>query len=485
MVDRIISSISRRYILNLDARRTRFQYCDGLPIEKGSTIIADCAADAGANSLLTCTFRDTIEAFGPTTGDFWVEASAAKATTEENIIATVNGVAVPILLPGGGGIGEVENTDSPLTTLEKYGSQVTDKTFVWTIAMPSSGANSILIEDAMDNNAPNEWHSLDLSQEPRLFERATVSEGGDWAAGSTWEMVEPSNYTITPNADNTAFTFNLSSAKPLNAYQLTYYTKANGIAIPGDTFGNNATINGKAINSDAIEHRQMGGGGAEGVTVGRFSLAKIVVGLEDGTEIPAETVFTVAYTVNGTTTNVELDANGAVVTSPRFETGTVVSLEEINIPELEGYSWETPKFEIDGEVVNSITIGEDTAEVVLTNIATKDKKEEENPGEGGENPGEGGENPGEGGENPGENPGEGGENPGEGGENPGKTPTDKDPIDKKPVEKDPIKKGEIPKTDGQTALAKTGGQSATVAGILAAISAIVGSAILISRRKVA
>ncbi|MFD6164241.1 DUF5979 domain-containing protein [Oerskovia sp. NPDC060287] len=108
--------------------------------------------------------------------------------------------------------------------------------------------------------------------------------------------------------------------------------------------------------------------------VGTFSIVKKIEG-PNTSKVPADTEFTVTFsgTVNGEHQEGALTvrADGTVVDGPaNLPTGTVVDLEETSLPKVDGVSWGTPVFTVDGEKVSSITIGAgQVVEVTLTNTA--------------------------------------------------------------------------------------------------------------------
>lgn len=108
--------------------------------------------------------------------------------------------------------------------------------------------------------------------------------------------------------------------------------------------------------------------------VGGFTITKVVEG-KNAAKVPADTQFTVAIsgTVNGEHTEGTLTvrADGTVVEGPaNLPAGTVVDLEEVDLPTIDGVSWGTPVFTVDGEKVTSVTIGAgETVAVTLTNTA--------------------------------------------------------------------------------------------------------------------
>lgn len=110
------------------------------------------------------------------------------------------------------------------------------------------------------------------------------------------------------------------------------------------------------------------------VATGDFSVSKSVVG-DAAASVPDDTEFTVGYSygdpaVTGTLTVL---ADGTVVTSDALPNGTEVTLTEVDLPEIEGVKWGTPKFTVgEGDPTEQVTltIGDGTTVAVkLVNIA--------------------------------------------------------------------------------------------------------------------
>ncbi|MBD7949271.1 DUF5979 domain-containing protein [Oerskovia rustica] len=103
--------------------------------------------------------------------------------------------------------------------------------------------------------------------------------------------------------------------------------------------------------------------------LGGFSVAKALTGLAAG-QVPANTEFTVAYTVtvDGTSTQgtVKVLADGTVVDGPQdLPVGAVVTFTEIDLPTVPGVVWGAPSFD-----PASVTVADGTNPLVtLTNSA--------------------------------------------------------------------------------------------------------------------
>lgn len=105
-------------------------------------------------------------------------------------------------------------------------------------------------------------------------------------------------------------------------------------------------------------------------STGGFTVAKEVRG--DGSEeVSVGTQFTVEYTIDGGEPKVlTVTPGGEPAAVEGLNTGDLVSFAEVNLPDIDGVTWGTPAFTVDGESTTSLIIGADTsAAVVLTNTA--------------------------------------------------------------------------------------------------------------------
>ncbi|WP_223172426.1 DUF5979 domain-containing protein [Microbacterium sp. NIBRBAC000506063] len=103
---------------------------------------------------------------------------------------------------------------------------------------------------------------------------------------------------------------------------------------------------------------------------GGFSLQKAVEGT--GADlVDADVLFTVEYRIDGgAAEQVTLSADGTPELVDGLEAGLTVTLEEIDLPEVEGIEWGTPVFTVDGvETTSFEVVGDETVEIVLTNDA--------------------------------------------------------------------------------------------------------------------
>ncbi|QJW35433.1 DUF5979 domain-containing protein [Cellulosimicrobium protaetiae] len=114
--------------------------------------------------------------------------------------------------------------------------------------------------------------------------------------------------------------------------------------------------------------------------VGGFAVHKVVAGNAAG-RVPDDTTFTVTWTADvpggtlyagPTSGRLTIRADGTVVTGPAdIPEGTVVTLGEVDLPEIDGVRWGTPAFTVDGERTTGLTVAVgEVADVTLTNTAS-------------------------------------------------------------------------------------------------------------------
>lgn len=105
-------------------------------------------------------------------------------------------------------------------------------------------------------------------------------------------------------------------------------------------------------------------------STGGFTVAKQLAGDSAG-KVPAGTEFTVQYTVDdGASVALTVTAGGDPVAVSGLDEDDVVTFEEVDLPEIDGVTWGTPAFTVDGETSSTLTISADeTATIVLTNTA--------------------------------------------------------------------------------------------------------------------
>lgn len=332
-----------------------------------SQTVANCEVSADSPSVVTCTLTDYVNDRDGTSGSMWFDVGVSHTTESHTVDFVVDDKVVPVDLPGDGGI-TPEPPNVP-TTPTKDGWISTDGRLGWQISFPGSAVAGIdAVHVADDLTAGGADAAAHHNVDGALQVWSTDAAGGgrqnitDWTGG--W------------NADGSGFAIDL--AGPLDAtrtYVVKYYTVPDAPQ-PGAVYANQATVDGVQL-SDRVTWQTSGGGEGTGPYHGRFTLAKQIAG-DGGSRVPADTMFTVTYSYGSPvqTGTLEIRADGTVSTPVALANGTVVTLEEVGLPDIDGVTWQTPAFAGDGvtdlgDGRAQFTVGSGaTTAIVLTNRAS-------------------------------------------------------------------------------------------------------------------
>ncbi|MGM7422091.1 DUF5979 domain-containing protein [Cellulosimicrobium sp. CpK407] len=170
---------------------------------------------------------------------------------------------------------------------------------------------------------------------------------GNWASRIMWNFVDADAVQLGPAG---AAQFMGSVMAPAADVQL--YNHMNGrVYVGGDlTFGGEGSQSGLEIHN----YPWIGPGPFNCVPTSSFVVQKTVTGAA-AADVPAGTVFTVHYsyvtpapdseTGEG---DLEVPLNGNLVPGPDLPVGTVVTVSEPTLPEVDGVSWGSPVFRVNG-----------------------------------------------------------------------------------------------------------------------------------------
>lgn len=328
-----------------------------------SQTVAECTVSADRPPIVTCTLTDYVDGRSDISGSLWFLVSAAEETTDTTVDFTVDGELVPVPIPGGGIIGD------PLpSTPEKWAWQTADGRLAWQLMIPGSafpGIDPLTIDDTLTPAGAGlgEHHNVDGA----LLVWSTDAAGGDRRTITDW----------TGGWDTTGSSFHLEIGGPIDGarqYMVKYYTVPTDGAT-GDSFANVADIGGVVVRATQV-WTASGGGTGNGGTTGSFAIQKLVGGT-GASDVPEGTAFDVAYSYGDPVVRKVLSVTvGAPATSIALPRGTVITLEEIDLPEIEGVEWGTPEFTgtgvraLDGGKAElTVTAGAAVA-ITLTNTAT-------------------------------------------------------------------------------------------------------------------
>ncbi|WP_226533397.1 Ig-like domain-containing protein [Microbacterium paraoxydans] len=335
-----------------------------IPAEDDPTsTVAECTVSKDDAPVVTCTLTDYVDGRTNLAGSLWFLVSAAEQTAQTAVEFVVDGTTTPVSIPGSG----IVRPSPPPAAPAKWSWEMADGRIGWQLSIPGAvfeGSESITIDDTLDpagdgraahrniDGSLQVW-STDLAGDDRQNVSAWQ---GEWdAAGTAFHLVIPGPIDAT------------------RQYVVRYYTVPTQ-AERGDVFGNTADIGGTVVHDTQVWTASGGGTGTGGAT-GSFSLAKILEG--SATEaVPAGTTFSVDYTYGDPLVRQTLAVTvGEPAPSIPLPNGTVVTLEEIDLPAVDGVTWGSPSFSGTGVRVRDdgradVTIvGGTVVNVILTNVA--------------------------------------------------------------------------------------------------------------------
>uniref|UniRef100_UPI0030196E91 Ig-like domain-containing protein n=1 Tax=Leucobacter sp. USHLN154 TaxID=3081269 RepID=UPI0030196E91 len=295
--------------------------------------VANCVVSSGRAGTVTCTLTDYVNERSDVRGELWFVVLVEKATQEDEVKFVVDDEVTLVELPGPGGIVGV----SPLSPDYFKGGWIgQDGSLGWQVHFPGAQVEalpSVVVEDHLTPaGATTQEHygvegSIRVSSktETGISERIT-----NWTGG--W------------NEDKTSFRIEIPGPfNPDASYYVVYHTEPI-VTAEGDIYANEATISGVQVKAQQTWSAS-GGGNGIGKALGQFALSKLVTGTS-ATAVPSDTAFTVNYSYGDPVEERSMTvlADGTAVYSARVPDGTVVTLEEVNLPDVPGVVWGTPKF---------------------------------------------------------------------------------------------------------------------------------------------
>lgn len=321
-------------------------------------VMATCVVAAGQGPDMVCTLTDAVEGKEDVGGTFWMQARASQSTTDETVEFDLGDTIEIVDLPGDGGIVPTNPTEQAKPY--KFGGQTTtDGRLKWVVGVPSGYVTdgSFTIADTLDGT-----HSAHHYTGEVLLRQQAV-ENGQLVGG--WTVLGPESYQTVFADDGGSFRFTASGLPHSGfAYELIYYTQADGPVAPGDVFGNKAVVN--TFETSATHTvTESGGGGGTGVEFTRFSIMKQLTG--PLAEAARSATYTVRYSVKGSdapATAMTVPV-GESVASTRAPLGSTFVIEEVDLPSIEGVTW--GPWTITGEGV--VDVGNGTFEVTPSSNA--------------------------------------------------------------------------------------------------------------------
>lgn len=332
--------------------------------EDPTEIVAECAVSSDAAPVVTCTLTDYVNGRTGVNGSLWFLASADEQSTETTLEFVIDGKTTRVETPGGG-ITPV----APLPTEpQKVSWQTDDGNIAWQIELPGSsfpGVESIIVDDVL--TAPNSEVAEHHNEDGQLVVWSTDADQQDYRTITNWAGAW--------NEDGTAFHLEIPGAiDPARMYFVKYFTVPSTQA-DGTSFSNVANVNGVVL-QDREVWQVTGGGTGDGTATGAFTLTKAVGG-SGATDVPADAEYTVRYSYGDPAVEKTIAVIAGATTAPvRLPAGTVVTLEELTPPAIDGIEWGAPVFSGTGVRATAdggaqITVyGGSTLAITLTNTAT-------------------------------------------------------------------------------------------------------------------
>ncbi|WP_447912075.1 Ig-like domain-containing protein [Microbacterium phyllosphaerae] len=306
-------------------------------------IMANCLVAAGQGPEMVCTLTDAVTGKEDVRGTFWMQARASQTTASETVEFDLGDTVEIVDLPGDGGV--VPEDPAEAEEPYKYGGETeTDGLLKWVVGIPSGyvADGAFTIRDTLDAGLDGHRYTGEV----RLSQRAV--ENG--ALVGDWSVVDPASYQVRFAADGQSFEF-AATGLPAGgfAYELLYYTQADGPVVQGDVFGNHAIV-GTFETSATHTVTESGGGDGSGVTYTSFSISKALTGPQAAAARAA--TYTVRYSVKGSDVPAKtmVVPVGQSVVSERAPLGSTFVIEEIDLPVVEGVTWGTWTISGDGVV---------------------------------------------------------------------------------------------------------------------------------------
>lgn len=328
-----------------------------------TSTVAQCTVSSDAAPVVTCTLTDYVNGRTGIEGSLWFVVSADESTENSTVEFIVDGKVTPVEVPGGGIVPGKTLPAEP----QKWSSVTDDGRIEWVVIVPGANfgpAGPIVVDDVLTPAGAGTAAHHNVDGELTVWATDETNTRPESVPGWTGEW----------NADGTGFHLEIPGPiDPAKFYMIRYYTVPLE-PVDGATFANVATVGGTTVRDTQV-WTTSGGGSGVGTPTGRFEVSKTVEG-DAGAEVPADTEFTVTYSYGDPVTTQTLTLTTATpAQSIALPVGTVVTLEEVDLPSIDGIDWRSPVFS--GEGVRlldggkaEITIGSGgAASVVLTNSA--------------------------------------------------------------------------------------------------------------------
>ncbi|MFV0535633.1 MAG: collagen binding domain-containing protein, partial [Cumulibacter sp.] len=346
-------------------------------IHPDSTVLGQCVVTGGNGATVECTLNANVANYEYVAGNVTVRAQVRTVTSEETVEFLVAGKVTLVDLPGDGGVGP-EQPVFPQES-EKWG-WFTDETraeIEWTLYLQGTdtgNADPLLVHDQLGANQT-------MKTDNWRIQRQVTPGANEWETIAS--RTAPNGAQLVVTADQTAFDLtiprNLLDGESL--YRVSYRSQTTTMNV-NETYENTASFNESTISQD-VTRGYTGNAAIDGPGFGSISVQKLALAGDGADAVPTDTAYTVlaTYEKDGQTHSdeVTLVAGGDPTTLSGLPMGTVVTLSEIELPEIDGIEWGAPNFSTsasgvliaDGGQSAHVTVLEQTTIAIeLTNTAT-------------------------------------------------------------------------------------------------------------------
>ncbi len=332
-------------------------------------VVAECAVGTGPGPDAVCTLTSAVDGLEDVGGTFWMEARATTATTSATVRFDLGDTVEFVDLPGEGGIIPEDLTEEK-SPYKFGGTTATEGRLRWVVGIPSSSVRdgALTVSDSLDPARENHHYTRELRLHQRPVENGVLV--------GQWTPVNPDRWDVVFADDDKSFEFEASGLPASGfAYELVYFTRADGVVLAGDVFGNRAIVDSVTTTSTHTI-TENGGGSGNGVSYARFAVTKQLTGVM--ADRARDATFTVRYSIKGSdaeprTLSVKV---GQPVLSDRIPLGATFVVEEIQLPPIAGVVWGAWTLGGDGVVKTQDGRYEVTptstaaVQLTLTNLAT-------------------------------------------------------------------------------------------------------------------
>lgn len=326
-------------------------------------------ASDGNPAAVECTLTgDYWETHTNVSGSITLDVQARETTEESTVEFGVGEDTVTVGLPGDEAIGPPNVGPKPENVLKQGWFNADRNQVTWRIYVPGNtigDTSTITVVDTLPEGL--NYSGASVASVPN-----TQEGWANYVSGThdDWLDEEEGEFTVVEDGQSVTVTIPNTSEDRLYALELRT-TVDEGLTVnPGDEFTNTATVNGREVSS-STSYRTAGSGEGQGYNDG-FSITKEIAG--SGAELVGEAPFSVRYSYtdaagaaqSGTLTFTQDQTVGYAP----IPTDTEVTLEELDLPQVEGITWETPVFSGEGVTDNgdgtaTFTVEKDS-EVAIT-----------------------------------------------------------------------------------------------------------------------